>query len=127
MHEGCKKKVTSSRSRTGATPSRTARALDVTNILGCAPRLAGSIARRARRQFVSGVAALAGRETLLDRLDQARADIGAKLQVELTDAGGARDVDFRDEAADHIEAHEQHATLVQPRADLARKASGRAH
>ena len=46
--------------------------------------------------------------------------------LELAHAGRAGDVDLGDVAADHVQAHEQHAGLAQRRADLLRTASGRA-
>ena len=51
-------------------------------------------------------------------IEHACADVELELLVELAHAGGAGDIDLGDVAADHVQAHEQHAGRAQRRADL---------
>src|SRR5580700_8786426 len=114
-----KKKVTSRRSRTGATPSFTAKARDVTDDPNVAlVSRAASIAARGSGNSCRTSQPSMRRQAPFDRLDQLRADISAKLLVELADAGGARNVDFRDISSYDVQPHEQHARLRKLGADL---------
>ncbi len=47
--------------------------------------------------------------------------VEVELLVELPDTCGTGDIDFRDLAADDVQAHEQHAALRQRRPDLGAK------
>src|SRR5215471_2912461 len=53
-----------------------------------------------------------------DRVDQLSSDVDAVLAIQLTNSGGARDVDLGEVVADHVEAREQHALCAQRRTDL---------
>src|SRR5271156_3604378 len=59
-----------------------------------------------------------GVQAPLDGGNHELADVDAELLVELADPGGARDVDLGHEAADDVEADQQHAPGTECRADL---------
>src|SRR5438132_611529 len=104
--------MVSSRSQTGAWPSRS---LSARRAIAWVPL---SLPPRGRRQART---ARPGREVPLDGGDQQLPDAGTTLLVELADPGGARDVDLGHEPTDHVEPDEQHAFRGERRADLARE------
>src|SRR4029077_10723060 len=89
--------MVSSRSHTGATPSR-------------------SISARRAMELPRAPSARGGLP--LERLDEQFPDMDRELLLEFTDARGTRDVDLGDEAADDVESDEQHAARGERRSDL---------
>ena len=57
-------------------------------------------------------------ESLADGGDEIGGQIDGELLLQFARPGRTRDVDFGDEAADHVEADEQHAARREFRADL---------
>src|SRR5256885_4044283 len=91
--------MVSNRSQTGALPSRRMSARRAMRLLASTPGGRGGARGRAARR--AGEAPLDGRHQQLP-------DADPKLLVELADPGGTGDVDLGHEAADHVEADEQH-------------------
>src|SRR5258705_4492300 len=94
-----KKRVVTSRSRTGARPSfRTSGSLG-----DMLPNGSSRGPRQYRRRARS-----AGAQSARNRVHETCSDIRAALLVDLADARGARNVDLRHKSADYIEPDEQH-------------------
>ena len=112
-----RKSMVSSRSQTGALPSRSMSARRVIRRSSSASRAAGG----GRRAAAGALRARRRGEAPLDGGHQLIADRGAALLVDLADASRARHVDLGHESTDHIEADEQHPPRRERRADLARE------